>query len=100
RHATQMPAFGGTLSSTQIDALVAYVYAPPAIPPVWGVREIEASRVVHHPPGSLPDHLQHFADPLNLFIVVEAGDHHVSIVDGDSFERIARFPTPYALHGG
>ena len=40
------------------------------------------------------------ADPLNLFVLVEAGDHHASILDGDSFERLARFPTRYALHGG
>ena len=100
RLATQMPAFGHALSNAEIDALVAYVYAPSATRPVWGAREIEATRVVHHPQGTLPDRLQHFADPLNLFVVVEAGDHHVSIVDGDRFERIARFPSRYALHGG
>ena len=37
---------------------------------------------------------------MNLFVVVEGGDHHVSLVDGDRFERIHRFPTRYALHGG
>jgi len=37
---------------------------------------------------------------MNLFVVVEGGDHHVSMVDGDKFERIHRFPTRYALHGG
>jgi DNA-binding beta-propeller fold protein YncE len=95
-----MPAFGAVLSKAEIDALVAYVYAPPATRPVWGAREIEATRIVHHPPGSLPDRLVHFADPLNLFVVVETGDHHVSVLDGDRFERIARFPTRYALHGG
>ena len=100
RLATQMPAFGDALTKAEIDALVAYVYAPPATRPLWGAREIEATRVVHHPPGALPDRLQHFADPLNLFVVVEAGDHHVSILDGDRFERIARFPSRYALHGG
>jgi hypothetical protein len=40
------------------------------------------------------------ADPLNLFVVVEAGDHHVTILDGDKFEPIARFPSRFALHGG
>jgi Cytochrome D1 heme domain len=40
------------------------------------------------------------ADPLNLFLVVETDDHHVSVLDGDAFEAIARFPTPYAVHGG
>jgi mono/diheme cytochrome c family protein/DNA-binding beta-propeller fold protein YncE len=100
RLATQMPAFGAMLSKADVDSLVAYVYSPPARRPMWGAREIEATQVVKHPPGSLPDRLQHFADPLNLFVVVETGDHHVSILDGDRFERIARFPTRYALHGG
>jgi len=40
------------------------------------------------------------ADPLNLFVVVETGDHHATILDGDRFERLARFPTRFALHGG
>ena len=37
---------------------------------------------------------------MNLFVVVEAGDHHVTILDGDRFEPLARVPTRYALHGG
>src|SRR6476661_8017310 len=40
RMATQMPAFTDKLSAADIDALVAYIYAPPATPPVWGEREI------------------------------------------------------------
>ena len=32
--------------------------------------------------------------------VVEGGDHHVSLVDGDRFEVIHRFASRYALHGG
>lgn len=67
--------------------------------PVWGEQEIRASRVVHHAPGSLPDRPAHQADPLNLFVVVEAGDHHVTILDGDRFEPIHRFASRGALHG-
>jgi mono/diheme cytochrome c family protein/DNA-binding beta-propeller fold protein YncE len=100
RVATQMPAFGERLTKDEIDALVAYVYAPPAVKPVWGAAEIDASRVVWHAAGSLPAKPQYDADPLNLFVVVEAGDHHASILDGDKLVRLARFPTRYALHGG
>jgi len=100
REATQMPAFAPVLGPAEIDALVAYVYAPPATKPVWGEAEIRASRVVHRAPQTLPAKPAYAADPLNLFIVVEAGDHHASILDGDRFERLARFPTRYALHGG
>jgi DNA-binding beta-propeller fold protein YncE len=39
-------------------------------------------------------------DMMNLFIVVETGDHHVTVLDGDKLEPIHRFPSRYALHGG
>ncbi|CAG0956258.1 nitrite reductase (NO-forming) / hydroxylamine reductase [Burkholderiales bacterium] len=100
RAATQMQAFSPALSKAEIDALVAYVYAPPATKPVWGEAEIRASRVVHRTGETLPDKPSFSADPLNLFVLVEAGDQHASILDGDRFERLARFPTRYALHGG
>ena len=100
RPATQMPAFADVLSRAEIDALVAFVYSPPAARPLWGAAEIAASRVVHRDAKALPDRPQHAADPLNLFVVVESGDHHVSILDGDRLERIARFPSRFALHGG
>ncbi|NDP41813.1 MAG: cytochrome C oxidase Cbb3 [Aromatoleum sp.] len=100
RIATQMPAFGATLSKADIDALVAFVYEPPAQRPVWGAPEIAASRVVHHAEGTLPDRPQYAADPLNLFVLVESGDHHASVLDGNKLERMVRFPTRFALHGG
>ena len=100
RPATQMAAFSPALSKAEIDALVAYIYSPPATKPVWTEADIRASRVVHRTRDSLPDKPSFTADPLNLFVVVEAGDHHASVLDGDRFERLARFPTRYALHGG
>ncbi|MBK9115358.1 MAG: c-type cytochrome [Betaproteobacteria bacterium] len=100
RIATQMPGFADRLGKDEIDALVTYVYAPPKEKPVWGAAEIAASRVVHHADGTLPGKPRYAADPMNLFVVVETGDHHASILDGDTFERLARFPTRFALHGG
>ena len=100
RPATQMPAFGAQLSAEDIKALADYVYTPVLPAPVWGEAEIKASRVVYQAPGSLPDKPVFTADPLNLFVVVESGDHHVSILDGDRLEPIYRFPSRFALHGG
>ena len=100
RPATQMLGFGQQLNNEEIKALVEYAYAPITPMPVWGEKEITASRIVNHAPGSLPDKPQFSADPLNLFIVVESGDHHVSILDGDKLEPIHRFPSRFALHGG
>ena len=100
RPATQMQGFGQQLAADEIKALADYAYTPIHPVPVWGAAEIQASRIVSHAPGSLPDKPQFSADPLNLFVVVESGDHHVSILDGDTLEPIHRFPSRFALHGG
>jgi WD40 repeat protein len=100
RPETQMPAFGDTLATEQIDALVELIYTPLPSFPTWGVAEIEGSRIVHTEPSDLPAAPIYESDPLNLFVVVESGDHHVTILDGDKFEPIARFPSRFALHGG
>jgi mono/diheme cytochrome c family protein/DNA-binding beta-propeller fold protein YncE len=100
RSQTQMPPFREKLSDEQIRSLVDLIYTPPAQEPRWGEAEIRASQVIHNKPGSLPDKPVCKADPLNLFVVVETGDHHATILDGDSFEPVFRFPTRFALHGG
>lgn len=100
RPATQMPGFGETLSPDEIAALAAYIVTPLPEVPRWGKEEIEASRQLPVAPEALPDKPVHGADLMNLFVVVEAGDHHVTVLDGDRFEPIARFPSRFALHGG
>jgi DNA-binding beta-propeller fold protein YncE len=100
RAATQMPGFADRLSPADIEVLAGFIYAKVEPPPRWGEVEIAASRIVMVQPGALPDRPQFEADPMNLFVVVEAGDHHVTILDGDRFEPLARVPTRYALHGG
>jgi len=107
RIATQMPGFAGVLDAAQIDALVKLIYAlvkliytPVEPAPRWSEDDIRASHIVHVDPAALPDKPVFDADPLNLFLVVEAGDHHVSVVDGDRFEVIHRFQSRFALHGG
>jgi len=97
---TQMPAFGGKLSKQDIAALVDYIYTPLKEIPHWGEKEINVTRVVRNPPGSLGDKPVYKADPLNLFLVVEIGDHHVTVLDGDKLEPIYRFESRFALHGG
>lgn len=99
RNATQMPAFAEMLAKREIDALASYIATPLASIPVWSAPEIAGSRIVHAQSSALERPL-HGADPMNLFVVVESGDHHATILDGDRFELLARFPTRFALHGG
>ena len=99
RAMTQMPAFKATLSSDEIAAVAAYVSAPLATPPVWTAEEIAASRAMN------PDYVAaaapiFTADPMNITLVVETGDSHISVLDGDTFAVLDRFETPFAVHGG
>jgi len=100
RPGVQMPAFKAQLRDEDVAALIELIYSPVVPAPAWREADIRASRVVHHAPGTLPAKPQFGADPLNLFVVVEAGDHHVTILDGDRLEPIHRFASRFALHGG
>ena len=99
RTATQMPAFGAVLNAAEIEALVAFVKVPLAEVPEWGADQIAASleRNSDYTAAATP---VFEADPLNVFLVVETGDHHVSVLDGDRFTVMDRFATPFAVHGG
>lgn len=99
RPATQMPAFETTLSAQDIAALAAYVTSPLAVQPTWTADDIAATRSLN--PAYTPSPKPVFtADPMNITLVVETGDHHVSVLDGDSFAVLDRFATPFAVHGG
>ena len=100
RPAVQMPAFKDVLSKDDIAGLVKLIYTPLKSVPDWGMADIAKTRVVHNPVSGQPGKPQHSSDPLNLFTVVEIGDHHVTILDGDTFKSLWRFPSRFALHGG
>ncbi len=103
RPATQMAGFAHILSADDIAALARWIRTPVEPAPRWTDADIRASRSV--PPEAADAARwaakpQWRADPWNVFVVVEGGDHHVAIVDGDRFEVMHRFPSRFALHGG
>lgn len=99
RVATQMPGFSEKLAPEAIEQLVKYIYKPLPNVPKWTQADIAATReLAASPPRT--DKPLHKSDPLNLFVVVETGDHHVTILDGDKFEPLHRFKSRFALHGG
>ncbi len=100
RPATQMAGYGAQLAPHEIAALAQWIYTPVEPAPGWTEADIRASRTLLADAATLLHQPAWRADPMNLFVVVEGGDHHVSLVDGDRFERIHRFPSRYALHGG
>ena len=100
RPATQMPGFADRLDAAEIAALARFIATPVLPRPQWREADIRASRLEDETAASWPARPRWKADPMNLFVVVEGGDHHVSLVDGDRFEVIHRFPSRFALHGG
>ena len=100
RAATQMPAFNKTLSKDEIASLADYIYTPSKASLSWTKADINASKVQHFDQAKLPNTAQFEADLMNLFIVVELGDHSATLLNGDTFERLDRFKTRFALHGG
>ncbi|MCP4284734.1 MAG: cytochrome C oxidase Cbb3 [Gammaproteobacteria bacterium] len=100
RPASQMPPFKDILSKDQIQSLVELIYTPLESIPPWGMEQVLASQLVYHKPGALADKPLFDADIDNLFMVVELGDHHATLLNGDTFEPIHRFATRFALHGG
>ncbi|AZQ84704.1 cytochrome C oxidase Cbb3 [Colwellia sp. Arc7-635] len=100
RAATQMPAFNQQLSAEQTQSLVDYIYTPPKTQPRWTMADIKATNIQHFDQSKLGNKPLFDADLMNLFIVVELGDHSATLLNGDTFEPITRFKTRFALHGG
>jgi len=100
RQATQMQGFADRLTDAQVQALVDLVFTPPSRTPRWEREQMLPTHQRFVAATDLPSKPLYPADPLNLFVVVETGDHHASILDGDRLEPLARVPTHRALHGG
>ncbi|SGZ08693.1 Heme-binding protein NirN [Moritella viscosa] len=100
RLSTQMPGFEKTLSTNEIDKLIEFIYSPAETLPQWSIDDIKRTRIEHFDQAKLPTTPQFKADLMNLFIVVELGDHSATLLNGDTFEPITRFKTRFALHGG
>lgn len=99
RVATQMIGYADVLSNDDISALAVYLETPLAEVPDWGPDDITTSREMRDDYTAVDAPIWD-ADPMNITLVVETGDHHVSVLDGDTFEVLDRFATPFAVHGG
>lgn len=97
---TQMPAFGEKINNATITELTEFVYQPLESVPLWHREEIDKSHISYRNNKIDLSKPVYSSDPMNLFVVVEAGDHHITILDGDKLEPVHRFKTRLALHGG
>lgn len=100
--ATQMVGFTDRLAGEEIAALADNIYGPASPVAQFGEVDIKASHVVHDSSNNLPPNpagIFKGVDMMNLFIVFETGDHHVTVLDGDRLVPIHRFVSHHALHG-
>ncbi|MBE0452731.1 cytochrome D1 domain-containing protein [Roseovarius autotrophicus] len=99
RAASQMPGFAEVLSLDEIAAIAAHLKQPLTETPHWGVAEMLETRSFDeaHAPATTPVFT---ADPMNVTLAVEIADSQISVLDGDTFAVLARFETPFAVHGG
>lgn len=98
RDATQMPAFDKTLNQAEIASLVDYIYTPAKELPKWSMADIKATNIQHFDQSKLPNKPQFDADLMNLFIVVELGDHSATLLNGDTFEPITVIPHQFHVN--
>ncbi|MBV7378888.1 nitrite reductase [Maritimibacter sp. DP4N28-5] len=99
RTATQMPAFSQTIGPEDIKSVAAFISAPLDHVPTWTEADIRDT-LVTNTDYSAADAPLFDANPMNITLVVETGDHHISVLDGDTFDVLDRFETPFAVHGG
>lgn len=100
RPATQMPAFSEKLKDDQVQSLVEFIYTPLEKVPDWNQADMARTHTVFIAAEDYIKQPLHDAELMNMFIVVELGDHHASVLDGNKLEVIHRFKTHFALHGG
>jgi len=97
---TQMPGFEKELNQQEIKELVKLIYTPLKKMPQWDKAEINNSHQVFIKQKDYIKKPNHSARLINMFVVVETGDHYATILDGDSFTPLKRVKTHFALHGG
>lgn len=100
RAKTPMPAFKHKLRNKEIQSLADFIYTPLAEIPNWNMAQIKASHIIHNKKTGLPNKpILEVKDQHNLFVVVEKGDHHITLLDGDTFEPVHRFKSRFSLIG-
>lgn len=98
RPPTEMPDFADQISAEEANRLAAFLKTPLARIPPWGEEQIQASRAFNEGYVAVEAPVWP-SDPKNITLMVETDIHHISVVDGDSFEVLTRFEAPFAVHG-
>ncbi|MDH5765504.1 MAG: nitrite reductase, partial [Gammaproteobacteria bacterium] len=94
-----MPGWGkeGLISKSDIKLLAKYVQIEAPVPPAWDMKKTMASWKVHVPVSKRPTKAPS-TNWQNYFGVVQRDAGLVTIVDGDSKEKIVTIPSGFATH--
>ena len=65
----------------------------------WTDAQIRASRIAPVDASTWPDRPRWHADPAQPVVVVEAGDEHLSLIDGERLETLQRLPLRAGVQG-
>lgn len=100
RTGTVMPAWGGQLSSRDIDALVAFLrFTEPEPAPEWTMDDIRASHEVLVPDDQLAAAPTHDGNLENLMLVTEREARAIAVIDGDTHRLLGHIEASYRAHG-
>ena len=95
-----MPNWGtsGELSEREIDIMARYLLNEPVAPPEWGMKEMRQSWKVFVPVDQRPKQKMNDLDIENLFSVTLRDVGEIALIDGNTYEIVARIKTGYAVH--
>ncbi|GBD40677.1 Nitrite reductase [bacterium HR39] len=95
-----MPNWGtsGELTEREVDIMARYLLNEPVAPPEWGMKEMRDSWKVLVPVDQRPTKPMHDIDIDNLFSVTLRDIGEVALIDGNTYEVVARIKTGYAVH--
>jgi hypothetical protein len=92
-----LAALPGVPGASQSGQLAEHRYQAPADSSQWDADAIRASHVLYPLAGDVVP--APASDAPEHFLVVESGDDHASLLDGEHFQRIHRWPTRPGLRG-
>ncbi len=97
---TVMPPWGGSLSDSEINQLVAFLRSDSEAASLkWTLDDIQASLEIMIVEEDLPSEPTHTANLDNMMLVTEREGRAIAVLDGDTHTLVGKIPASYRAHG-
>ena len=93
-----MNNFDGILDEDEIKWISTYLMMEPEEPPEMSIAEMKETWTIHIPHEDLPTSPQHDRNWENFFVTILRDAGLMGIIDGDTYEVVAKVETGYAVH--